>query len=401
MSEIELPEFPSELALLIACSRWPAGASDEQEIRTRAATGIDWNRFLAWVRRNRIAPLVYHNLRQTACPLVPGAVVLQLQSESERNAVRVLRQIAEAARISLLLSNAGIRSMIIKGPVLSQLAFGDPTLRESEDIDVVIDPARVPEADRMIAAAGYRRVAPNTEIAPRLYEAYLRRRCQFGYHLETRNIFLELHWRLTTNSLLIPLDARTTWSRSEPVRVAGASFATLPDEELFLYLCVHGSVHMWFRLKWLADIAALLRRLRPEFIGQIARRARDLEVDRSFHQAVILAHALMAAPVPPEVLMKARGDAAARQLAIAGCRALNWHGSPEEPIQTPWFSAWVNWHAFGLRSGLRFRWKELQNQMFSPEDWVRMRLPERLFFLYLPLRPLSWVTRHIHRLVSR
>lgn len=401
MSEIALPEFPPELALVVACSRWPLGASEEREIRALAAAPIKWNLFLAWVQRNRIAPLVYHNLRQTACPLIPGAVVLQLQSEAARNALRVLMQIAEAARISRSLATAGIRSMVIKGPVLSQLAFGDPTLRESGDIDVVIDPARVTEGDRILAKAGYRRLVPDTELTPRLYEAYRRRRCQFTYYLETRNLFLELHWRLTTNSLLMPLDARTSWSRSEPVRVGGASLATLPDEELFLYLCVHGSVHMWFRLKWLADIAALLQRLRPEVIDRIASRARGLGLDRSFHQAMILSHELMVAPVPPEVLTEAWRDRAARQLAIVACRALNWHGSPEEPIETQWFSAWVNWHAFGLRPGLRFRWRELQNQMFSPEDWARVRLPERLFFLYLPLRPLSWVTRHFLRLVSR
>src|SRR5258708_20873319 len=100
MSEIELSEFPSELALVVVWSRWPLGASDVREIRTRAATSIDWDRFLAWVRRNRIAPLVYHNLRQTACPQVPEGVVLQLQSDSASNTLRVLMQIAEAARIS-------------------------------------------------------------------------------------------------------------------------------------------------------------------------------------------------------------------------------------------------------------------------------------------------------------
>src|SRR5271166_3703302 len=150
MSNVELPEFPSELMLVIVCSRWPLVASDEQEFRTRAAAPIDWNRFLDWVRRNRIAPLVYHNLRQMACPLVPEAVVVRLQSEAAHNVRRVLMQIAEAARITRLLADAGIRSMIMKGPVLSLLAFGDPTLRESQDIDLVIDPARVLEVDRLI-----------------------------------------------------------------------------------------------------------------------------------------------------------------------------------------------------------------------------------------------------------
>jgi hypothetical protein len=400
MLDIELPTFSPELALVVACSRWPFGASEEQEVRARALVPIDWSRFLAWVQRNRITPLVYRNLRQAACPLVPEAVVLQLQSASTRHARRTLMQVAEAARVTRLLTAAGIRSMIIKGPVLAQLAFGEPTLRESEDIDLVIDPARVPEVERMLAKAGYRRIVPDAEFAPLLYEAYRRRRCQFGYYLEMRDLFLELHWRLTSNPMLMPTDAAILWSRPETVRVAGASLSTLPDEDLFLYLCVHGSVHMWFRLKWLADITALLQRLRPEAIDRIASRARALGLDRSFHQAVILARGLMAAPVPTEVLTEACRDRSARGLAIAACRALNWHGSPEEPMQTRWFSVWVNWHAFRLKPGLPFRWRELQNQMFSPEDWAYVRLPEQLFFLYLPLRPLSWVARHFYRLVS-
>jgi Uncharacterised nucleotidyltransferase len=401
MPDIELPELPPELALVIACSRWPLRESEEREIRARVAAPIDWNKFLAWVRRNRIAPLVYHNLQQTASPLVPESVVLQLQNEFSRNRLRVIMQIAEAARISRLLADAGIRSMVIKGPVLSQLAFGDPILRESGDIDIVIDPARVPEADRMIIKAGYRRLVPDAELPLALYETYRRRRCQFAYYLQTRDSSLELHWRLSTNSLLMPLDARISWNRSEPVHVAGADFVTLPDEELFLYLCVHGSVHMWFRLKWLADIAALLQQLHPEVIDRIASRSRVLGLDRSFHQAMILAHKLMVAPVPPEVLTRAYRNRTARQLAIAACRALNWHESPEEPIETQWFSAWVNWHAFGLQPGLRFRWRELQNQMFSPEDFARVRLPKQLFFLYLPLRPLSWAIRNAQRLLMR
>jgi hypothetical protein len=396
---IELLEFDPELALVVACSHWPFHTSREEEVRTHAAAQLDWNRFLAWVRRNRIAPLVYRNLKLAACPLVPEAVILELQSYARRNVRRVLMQIAEAARVTHLLAAAGIRSMIVKGPVLAQLAFDDPTMRENEDIDLLVEPATVPDVDRIITKAGYHRVVPDTKNVASLYDVYSNRRCQFVYYSETRDLFLEVHWRLTSNPLLMPTDVGELWSRPEQVSVAGASFLTLPDDDLFLYLCVHGSVHMWFRLKWIVDIAAVLQRLCPSAIERIARRARVLEVNRSFHQAVILANGLMAAPVPKEIMTDACRDRAAMRLAIAGCRALNWRGSPEEPINSQWFSAWVNWHAFRLKPGLRFRWRELQNQMFSPEDWERLRLPEQLLFLYLPLRPLSWVVRHFHRLV--
>lgn len=393
-----LPEFPPELALVIACSRWPLAESDIDEIRNRAAETVDWTKFLAWVRRNRVVPLVHRNLQRSACSLVPTDVIKKLESEFESNSFRVLTQLAEAKRILHLLADAGIRAMVLKGPTLAQIAFGNPLLRESGDVDIVVDPNQVQEADRLIVKAGYRRLVPNIEMAPALYRAYCRRRSQFGYHMEPRGVLLELHWRLTTNPLLMPFDLPTSWKRCEPIHVAGASFDTLHDDELFVYLCAHGSVHIWFRLKWLADIAAILRRRSAKTICRTAERARLLGLNRSFHQAIILAHVLMAAPVPPEILVAALADKAARRASIAACRALNWHDSPEEPINTQWFSAWVNWHAFGLRPGPHFGWKELQNQLFSPEDLARVRLPESLLFLYLPLRPLSWLIRNVRRL---
>jgi hypothetical protein len=70
-------------------------------------------------------------------------------------------------------------------------------------------------------------------------------------------------------------------------------------------------------------------------------------------------------------------------------------------MDTQWFSAWVNRHAFSLRPGLRFRWTELQNQMFSPEDVARVRLPQKLSFLYVPLRPVSWMVRNVQRLLNQ
>lgn len=399
MPGIEFPELSPELALVIACSRWPLEATDKLEIQDRAAAPIDWDRFLAWVRRNRVAPLVYANLCQTAPPVVPSAVTLSLQRDYSHNARKVLGQVAETARICRLLADASIRSLIIKGPVLSQLVFGDPLLRESKDIDLLIDQARVSEFERIITRAGYRRVVP-TELAPAMFELYQRRRCQFAYYLETREIVLELHWRLTSNPLLMPVDTTNLWNRLVPTSIVGACLRVLPDEELFLYLCVHGSLHAWFRVKWLADIAALLRRLDPEVIERIGRRAKLLGVDRSFHQAIILAHEMMAAPVPRKILEDGTRTAGTKRLAMAACRALNWQEYAEEPFETQWFSMWINWHAFSLRRGLAYRWRELQNQMFSPEDWARIRLPKRLLFLYVPLRPLSWAMRNFRMLVG-
>jgi len=383
---------------VIACTRWPV--IDSEDIRRRLLTPIDWDLFLAWVRRNRVVPLVHHNLRHATTIPIPEAVRRALRAQATLNTRRVLMQIAEAARITHLLANAGIRSMMVKGPVLSLLAFADPTLRESQDVDLLIEPARVHEADQLIRQAGYDRVVPNFDLTDSQFAAYQSMQCQFAYASRQLGVTQELHWRLTSNPSLLPLDEGALWKRPKPIQLMGVKFFTLPDEELFLYLCVHGSSHMWFRLKWIADIAALLCGLNSETLDRIASRARALDVGRSFHLALILVNRLLAAPVPAHTLASAQRDQVAQRLATAACRALVWGGSPAEPVETGWFSTWLNLQAFRLRRGFTYRRNELRLRMFSPDDWARLPLPRWLAPLYLPLRPLSWAIRKLRRMVS-
>jgi len=283
MADPTLPNFSPELMLAVACARWPLDEAGRGEIRRHAAAIGDWSGFLAWVARHRIAPLAHRNLRQAGIPALPEDVLEQLHDQDDRNTRQVLTQISEAARIKQSLDGAGIRSMMIKGPLLSQMAFEDPTVRASRDVDLYVDQSRVSEADRLIVEAGYRRFAPDIELTSRQEAAYLRMRCQFAYFSSRAGVIQELHWRLTSNAALFPLDDAALWSRSDPVHLAGTDFLTLPDEEMFLYLCIHGSGHVWFRLKWLIDVAALLQRMGSDALHRIAARARALGVERSFH----------------------------------------------------------------------------------------------------------------------
>jgi hypothetical protein len=401
MHDLQSPEFTPELRLAVACACWPLADEGRQEIRLRAAAGLDWDRFLAWVARHGVVPLVYQNLRESAPSSMPDAVLGQLHDWTMTSARRALVQIGEAARITRLLGNAGIRSMMLKGPVLSLLAYGDATLRASRDIDLLVDPGQVREAERLIGEAGYRRFDPNFELTPRQHQVFQRVRCQFAYFSEKTAVVQELHWRLSSNPTLLPLDEQALWSRPDHVHLQGIDFITLPDEELFLYLCVHAAVHVWFRLKWLADIAALLRRMPPGALVDVERRADSLGVARPFHQALLLAHSLVGAPVPAQILTRAALDKAALGSAKAARRALSWKGSPSEPAETRWFNAWVGLQAYRLRPELAYRWAEWQDQLCSPEDWARMPLPEWLFFLYAPLRPFSWAVRKLKKVLIR
>ena len=401
MNDLSPHDFPPELAQVVAGARWPLDAAGAEAIRRCAGAVADWDRFLAWVARHRIAPLVHRNLRQAGAAVVPDSVLEHLQDQDARNARYVLAQISEAARIKRTLDTSGIRSMMIKGPLLSALAFDDPTLRASRDIDLYVDRPNVAQADYLIRKAGYRRFHPDFELTPRQERAFLRMRCQFAYFNPQPGVVLELHWRLTSNAGLFPIDDPTLWSRPDQIALNGINFGTLPADELFLYLCVHGSVHVWFRLKWLVDIAALLQRMSADVLEQIAIRAQKLAIERPLHQALLLAHSLLAAPVPHQILNAARQHGAAQRLTRAAVRALSWAGSPSEPADGRWFNTWIALQAYRLKPAPAYRWAEFQDQMCSPEDWARLPLPEQLFFLYLPLRPVSWAVRKLMGALAR
>lgn len=394
-------DFCAELRLVLACARWPGDVAVWAEIRRRAAAVSDWQRFLAWVGRHGVAPLVCANLRAAGSVVAPKDVFRALEERERSNTKRVFGQVAEAARITRIFASAAIRVMIVKGPPLAVLAFDDVSLRWSRDIDLLIDPDHVEEADRLLRAAGYRRFAPDFTLTPPQQKMFLKMRCEFAYYHDPSDVILELHWRLTPNRRLMPLDERAVWGRAKSARLGGAEFLALPDDELFLYLCIHGASHVWFRLKWLADVAALLRQMPSEVIEQAASRAAALGLERIFHQSLLLAHALLDAPVPAHLLAAASRDSAAQRLAKVACQALNWRQSPGEPARTPWFNLWISWHAFQLKSGFRYRWAEFQDQICSPEDWARLPLPLWLAFLYPPLRPISWIARKLSHALGR
>jgi hypothetical protein len=107
---------------------------------------------------------------------------------------------------------------------------------------------------------------------------------------------------------------------------AGVHLPTLPLRLLLPYLAVHGASSAWFRLKWLADFAALAARSEPRELSDIARQAPRLGAGRTFAAALILANRLLGTRLPDEL----EADGATLRLVSLATRALR---DPEEPTE--------------------------------------------------------------------
>jgi hypothetical protein len=135
-------------------------------------------------------------------------------------------------------------------------------------------------------------------------------------------IIVELHSGLVDSPMLLPGIGMS--SPIQHVEIApGKSLPTLRRDELFAYLCVHGATHAWSRLKWLADVAALISGNDGSEIERLYRRSIELGAGRSSAQALLLCVQLLGTRVPPRLVEELSSDGPTRWLVRVALRSMS------------------------------------------------------------------------------
>ena len=169
-----------------------------------------------------------------------------------------LEKVAGFIRVTDALSSDGIRFVPLKGPVLSYRIYGDATVREYCDLDLIIDLSSVRRAKDLLIGLGYEPVGyqfPDRKFGQQIVVNHV-------HHIlfaHRHNLRVELHWRLfqTPPVRFSKLDDLVTQNLSE-MTFAGRTLRVLSVEMELLYLVMHGGIHYWRRLKWLVDINEFL-----------------------------------------------------------------------------------------------------------------------------------------------
>lgn len=378
------------LSLLLTALRSRLTPADEAALQPLLNAGLDWPFLLELVDRHRVAPLLWRALRALPAGSVDAAVLDALRTRVDANTRKALLQVREMLRLRQALQAHDIAWLVFKGPVLAMQAYGDLSLRHAGDLDVLIAELDVATAERLLEALGYQRVSPGFALSPRQRRAFADRFADFGYLHGQHQLKVELHWRLFYNRHLLPLDGAGVSARGGSQPLGGVDVAAMAWSDLMLYLCAHGAKHGWFRLFWLVDVDRLLQGCSEPQQQALLQRAIALGAERMVLQALLLAHRLLATPVAPAVLRVAERDEAVARLVAAAMDALTGPASrwSDEGGRSP-RQAWrMLCYGLRLRRGLAYRWRELTGSLVNPPDWQRLRLPDALFFLYLPLRPL-------------
>jgi hypothetical protein len=382
--------LPREFEIVAACCRWPP-SPERRRALLAAAAQADWDLVARIARRHRVEGLVWNALRESDAPF-PAEVGERLRAAADRIARQNLILAAESLRLSGLLERAQIRHLFVKGITLGVLAYGSIGPKMGWDIDLLVSPDSVEAAGAALDEAGYRLVLPTGPRGRERLGLWHRHWKESVWTLPRGGLTVELHSRLNDNVMLLPDVGLDSPIRRVEVS-KGRFLATLCNDELFAYLCVHGASSAWFRLKWIADVGALLGGRPPGEIERLYRRSQEMGAGRAAAQALLLCERLFDTPVPAALADELRSDAVNSWLLAIALRKLAGRTLSVELDEKLLGTGTLHLMQFALRPGIRFKYAELRRRLINPADRVAVPLPRPLWFLY----PLVAMSRRLRR----
>lgn len=386
-----LDAYPLELRLVLACL---SRSRSSLALVAQDQPTPNWADFLRWVERQRVGPRIYSSISNLPESFFPAEVLRELRARHRRNSLAALGLASETVRVIRLLQSEGIAVMALKGPALAQQLFGDPASRSAGDMDLLVSLDDVPRADRILRAAGLKRLQPGFDLSPGQQARYFQLKYDYEYEKPHTGLMVELHWRLDRTLGMLPLSFEDLAPRASMVPLGGQDVPCLSFNDQAVFLLVHGARHGWSKLFHLCDIGQMLH-LRPnqdtwtEILGQ----ARRLGVARPAAQGLILAHLLLQTTLPDAAREYAAGDRTVDYLVKTALRRV---ALPRDyPLPLSRFLQWEILYHFMLRRGWREKIETMRAIFINPDDWAQVPLPDSLFPLYYFLRPVLYLQRRL------
>ncbi len=373
---------------------WPPSEARSRAVAQAAADpALDWEAFARTVDRHRAAAFAHDGLTRAGATAAPAAFRATLARRAAADGLINRAYVREGERLVAALRDAGLEVMVLKGAGLVAAAYGDLGVRQIRDLDLLVRPEALGRAGEICEAAGYVRLQPPPGSTPAQLAAWMRWRKDILYRHGASGLTLELHYRPTLSpGLAARLDL---WSAGAEVTLpGGGTTPAATGEALYAYLCLHGGFCAWFRLKWLADIAALTAGLAPDALAGLHEAARARGAGRASAQALLLVEQVFDRPLPPDLRRRIVSDRTVRRLVRFALAVLS---DPREPEQVPLRSTAIQLHRLLLIEDWRDRIEDVRGMLV---DWplvFALPLPRPLWFLYPLLRGPAWALRKLRR----
>jgi hypothetical protein len=264
IEDVMLPASLKHLAKLLAPAvRGPVGlrGSVEPELVKLA------------IYRHQVGPLL-HAALQGSGMAISDELLVELSECRLRSANRHAEDLARLQRIGAILAAHRLSWMVLKGTPQAARLYGDPALRPSSDIDLLVEPRDFVRAVSALAERGYIPSNPPAPAGPIRTLVLAAVRDVSLIAEDDHKSAVDLHRRL-----FLAVGRRPNGLHLS--RDPGPLPTPRVNADLACYLIMHGAQSYWVRLKWLLDLVPLLAILEEQEKHALISRARQIGVENS------------------------------------------------------------------------------------------------------------------------
>ncbi len=308
----------------------------------------------------------------------------QLRQKAEANRLQMLQKTAALLNVADAFAQACIPMLPLKGPVLAQQLYGDVGMKASLDLDILIPKSYFDIAWETLETLGYH-TEFNYKLSPRQRNYLLNN----FHHLAfiNGNIRIELHWKINTNRYMTGRPNEEYFREAITITIAGKAIQTLHPDHLTEYLAIHGSNHAWNRLDWLYDFTKALT-IHPETLQRISDNMQRAGLATIFNQSVTLSLLLFSGTkhdaleeIPPSLIRIPLKEMSRSYIDAK-------HQGLSRIAQ--------KLYLLKLKKSWKYRMHVFSVLGTNQGNWQKLKLPDRLFFLYFILRPVLYLIQTLN-----
>jgi hypothetical protein len=232
----------------------------QKELAAGLVSESDLEKLLDLGKKNNVEFVIYHLLKQ----FYPDYESVERGGRLRQNWQKNLILLARLHEIIKFLDEHGIESLILKGPVSSMDIYGDLSIRQYSDLDILVMPQNKRKALNLAQQIGFQLKSDFTELQLKVFEG-----SNHAYTLVHPGwgIELDLHWEFCMPYLYFPLSVEEVFCQKRAI--------SLLSKEVFTVSLFHSGVLLSFNLfkdiglelKGLLDLIVFRQKYPVQFQG--------------------------------------------------------------------------------------------------------------------------------------
>jgi len=314
---LDLASFHREWMVLLQC----ASAQSNSEKLAASLKSCDLNRLLLLAADHGMTGQLALALSSCEAATLPPDFVQALLVRRKTLAISALQMTSELFVLLQRFRTDRIPTVAVKGPVLSQRAYGDPSVRTYADLDLLVFQEDIRRATQCMLALGF-----DATVSLKAIEAG-RIPGQHFFSKTTPRILVELHNDATLRYFPHQIPIHDFFDRHVNVSLDGQSVPALSAEDELVFVSVHGAKHFWQRLQWIADLAALISRQPSVIWDNVLLCAKQTGSLTMLNTGLLLASGLLGAKLPANIQSRADSDRSALHLVRSSLTWLPFAGA--------------------------------------------------------------------------